>query len=131
MITNPVVEVIEISIDPVLKRILGPDGIQIRVDLGDIAISRNFNMLLATICERPSKMFLLRWTGGRVPVGAEAHGHIITWTQHGIVYADGRMIGAYDRLIDNPGRDGAEQVMLVQIFLNLSTLPRPKKPATC
>ena len=107
------VEVTEVTIDPVLNRILGPDGVPIRVDLGDSRVNQNVNRLLHVISKRPNKTFLLRWSDGRVPQGAVVGGHTIGWTQHGVVNdREGHMVGTYDRLTDT--RD--EQLMMVRIF---------------
>ncbi len=89
MQAHPEVEVTEVTIEPVLKKIVGVDGVPVRVDLGAHEISRKVDWLLHAIRQRPSKIFILRWHGGKVPYGAVVNGCTITWTQHGIVNAGG------------------------------------------
>jgi hypothetical protein len=115
MSDNTPVEVIELSVDPVQKKLLGPDGVPIRVDLGDHDISRKVDWLLQAHRRRPHKTFLLRWEGNRIPYGAVVNGHSIGWTQHGIVNSnEGLMVGVYDRL-----KDEHNQIMLVEIFTDI------------
>ena len=114
MTERPVVEITEVSIDPIRKNIVDIRGVPIRVDLGEATISQAVNGLLEEIRRKPSRLFMLRWRDSRVPSGAEVVGQKIAWTQHGIVYAEGgKMIGVYERLSDTL----ENQVMLVQIFI--------------
>jgi hypothetical protein len=56
------------------------------------------------------RAFLLTWQDVRVPVGAEVAGHVIRWTQHGLVRDDNDdIIGTYFRLAD----EARERQMLV------------------
>jgi hypothetical protein len=64
---------------------------------------------------RNSDIFILDWEGARSPRGAVVNGHTISSTQHGIVYTEKDMIGTYERLVDQGGESGRQNVMLVYI----------------
>jgi hypothetical protein len=117
MYEYPEVEVVEVNIDPVLHRVVGTDGVPIRVDLGDEKVSGNLNRILQAMSRRPSKLFLLKWRGGKVPHDAVVDGYTVDYTKNGVV--DGRgegIIGMYDRLVECGGADGQDQLLLVRIF---------------
>lgn len=111
----PQVEITEVTIETVENRLVGLDGVPIRVDLGDDRTTAVFNQLLQVFRTVPHRTFLLRWSGGKIPRGAVVAGHSITWTQHGIVSAEERMVGTYDRLVECGGKDGLDQAMLVHV----------------
>ncbi len=116
-IHRPSVEIIEVTIDAAGKRLLGPNAIPVTVNLGDSQINKNFEQLLRVFSQRPTKSFLLRWQGERIPTGAVVNGHTISWTKDGIVNSDkNQMVGVYHRLLDSRGGPTEKNEMLVQIF---------------
>lgn len=114
---NSPVEVQELTEEEASELTSGPN-----VDLGSPGISDKLNSIIEKIRRsRGTKIFLLKWTGDKVPRLADLDGHVITRTQNGIVQSFGRWIGTYDRLVECGGEDGKEQQMLV-----FFQLPRPE-----
>lgn len=84
------------------------------VDLGDAKHEAVVNSLIAQLRQQGGTRYLLTWTGGRIPRGAQIEGHTIAWTRHGIVRnVQGEMIGTYDRLNDGGGESGKERAMII------------------
>ena len=84
------------------------------VNLGNPTADAQVNNLLVKIKERATKIFLLKWEGGKVPQGAVVCGQEIAWTQHGIVNAtNGNQIGTYERTVEFGGETKNEQQMLI------------------
>lgn len=88
------------TMNPRVTRIEGDLINQTIIDLGSPGAS-------AVITDRVrwlsagKETYLIEWTGGRVPRGAIVNGKEIDWTQHGIVYSNGKQIGYYERIIDD------------------------------
>ncbi|MEX2033518.1 MAG: hypothetical protein WD889_03115 [Candidatus Colwellbacteria bacterium] len=109
---NSPVEVRELTEEEASKLTSGPD-----VDLGSARVSGMLNSILGeTRKSRGTKIFLLTWTGDKVPSGIELDGRVITWTQNGVVQSHGAWIGTYDRLVECGGEEGKEQQMLVFLY---------------
>jgi hypothetical protein len=63
-----------------------------------------------------SQVYLIRWTGNKVPRGAKLGEHTIGYTQHGLVMSpDTVRIGRCNRIVESGGESGKEQVLLVYI----------------
>lgn len=63
-----------------------------------------------------SAVYLLNWTGNKIPRGAVVSGHTIGWTQNDLVQdRDGNIIGTYERLVEFGGEDGKQQQMVVYL----------------
>lgn len=63
---------------------------------------------------RPTgKSYRVRWKGSNVPKGAIIEGFEIAWTQNGVVHSNGKIIGRYERIVDDP-HNGSE--MIITLF---------------
>lgn len=112
---NSPVEVKELTEGEAAKLTSGPD-----VDLGSPRISGTLNSVIGeTRKSKGQRIFLLTWTGDKVPTGIDLDGRVITWTQNGVVQSHGEWIGTYNRLVECGSEDGKEQQMLVFLW------PRP------
>ncbi|HKX24472.1 MAG TPA: hypothetical protein VJM46_04490 [Candidatus Saccharimonadales bacterium] len=109
--SNPPVTVTEIP----LTEATHSGGSGPNVNLGDRAASARLNQLLGASRAQPgTRAFLLSWSGGKIPRGAQVGSHTVAWTQNGVVNnTNSRQIGTYDRLVENGGAGGNEQRMLV------------------
>lgn len=101
------------------------------VNLGDRRLEGEINRILTMIQRNARHRFLLIWTGSKVPRGAIVLGYQIVWTQNGEVLAKradlltgnpntdmsirGEQIGTYDRLLENGGKEGKDQVMIIHL----------------
>ena len=76
----------------------------------------HFDRLRQAIRQKEARVFLLTWQGNKVPRGVNLLGHIIAWTQHGMVTSKGgKTVGTYDRVVEFGGDTGKEQKMLVYL----------------
>lgn len=86
------------------------------VNLGNRDLEQVTNMLISALRSRGGRIFLLCWTGNKVPRGADVLGHKIAWTQNGMVVDDQRaQIGTYDRLLEFGGKSQKEQMIIVYL----------------
>ena len=84
------------------------------VNLGGPALDSQINEQISRVRREGGRRFILSWLGNKVPRGACILGHILSWTQHGMVTTDkGARIGTYDRLVEFGGESRTEQLMLV------------------
>jgi|GEM_PF-2216037 len=75
-----------------------------------------FKVLRAVIREGQTKVFLLKWTGTKIPRGAKILGKEISWTHNGIVTAEGGdTIGTYDQVMESGGPSGKEHQMIIYV----------------
>lgn len=99
----PEIEVKDLSVGEVLELLDGGGGM--------------VGLLINASIQNHDKQYLLSWNGNKVPRGARVDGHIIAWTQHGIITnSNGTTIGHYQRLSEFGGHDGTEQRMLVAML---------------
>lgn len=77
-------------------------------------LENQINPLMDLLKARADRLFVLEWSGGRVPRGANLSGHEIAQTQHGMVVStENKHFAYYDRLVDGGGEDQRDQMMLV------------------
>src|SRR3989344_9486651 len=102
---NSLVEVRELTEEEASELTSGPT-----IDLGSPGVSAMLNSIIGeTRKSRGTRIFLLKWTGDKVPSGTDLDGRVITWTQNGEVKSHGTVIGTYDRLADCGGGGGEGQ----------------------
>lgn len=64
--------------------------------------------------ERAGKTYLVEWSGGKSPRGAQINGIAIGWTQNGFVTGTaGEQIGTYERLVESGGDSRQEQKIII------------------
>ena len=67
--------------------------------------------------QQTDRSYILEWTGDRTPRGAIVGGHIIEWTQNGMVRnVYNEDIGTYERLIDGDCITSKDHKMAVMLF---------------
>ena len=115
-IENPVYEIAEISdssasiSDAAFKISLDPKAYSERM------MEAKLQGIMAAIKSRSSRIFLVHWIGGKVPSGVWVGDKEIAWTQHGMVTdTKGERIGLYERVMENDGRHGDEQLIIVYL----------------
>lgn len=59
------------------------------------------------------RRFRLRWKGSKVPRGVMVGDIPVDWTQHGVVYGGGDVIGFYDRTVCFGGENRDEHELIV------------------
>ncbi len=107
----------EVKVTKLEKR---PDGsvgptLNLGAETGEqLATQTQATILLRAITEKAENIFLLEWKGNKIPRGATVAGHIIAWTQNGLVTSDqGQYVGTYERLVEFGGVDHREQKILI------------------
>lgn len=125
MPTNPIVNVVEVSVD---KDLLVSTYSPKPIDLGGgdnfaaAVVEQAIAGIRRTSRREGGRVFLLSWEGTKIPRGAQVFGHTIVWTQHGQVTAklagsESKVedIGTYDRLEEWGGPDRRSHKMLVYV----------------
>ena len=97
------------------------DTVKPQFDIGSLKpehkeTENTVNALLRAQAMRSQYAFKLTWTGGKIPRGANILGHIIAWTQNGMVTSEkGQKIGTYERTKEFDGPKQDEQEMIVYV----------------
>jgi len=111
-------DLISIAVYPFPSELLFRDGESdlARPVFGNFRIDRHYHRLQRSMIGFPDvrSCVVIRWRGGRVPVGVPIADKVISSLQRGWVMAGGTYIGVYDRIVDGgDGEDGEHEMLIL------------------
>jgi len=88
-----------------------------RVLFGNPALDRHYGELVSSLAGVPEEVaaVVVRWRGGRVPVGVPVGGTRVTAASGNRLIAAGRQIGVFRRTVDGGWGEDADHEMLVLV----------------